>query len=955
MRSICSAEVQSALRWSNQQGFAPAQDGVRMDEVSVTRRVADRVRSLRAERSWSARELAEACIRAGAPSLTRSTIAKIESGTRKSVTAEEIAVLAQVFEVSTSELLGSGSDLDPLRADWSQVPRATDLPQVWGREIPFRNLDFTGRETELAALRGRLVSESTAPQVLYGLGGVGKTEIAAEYAHRFADDYDVVWWVRAEREEIIRASLVSLGRLLQLPMEGRDITGDVEAVLDALRTGDPSRRWLLVFDNVEDPVMLREYVPDGPGHAIITSRVARWRQALRVDGVEVGVFTRPETMEYLRRRTRGLERESPAVPEDLATELGDLPLAVEYTAAFLTATGLPVTSYLDRWRDNVHELLATPVDIYYSGQVATTWRVPPGKVTEDAELLFRLLAYFGPDPVPAELLAIRPDTAPVPVDRLLSNRAELRRALDELARFSLVRLSAGASTVEVHRVVQAVTRGRLEQEDPQLAEELRRCVHVLLAASDPGHPEDDDSDRRYEWSRRHLIPSGALESRDARVQALVINQLTRLNARGDVRQSVELGRQALASWGDEDWPDDLSILHLRVQLAIALRVSGQGDEARRLNAETLERLLGSQGEQHEVTLLCRASHNIDLRLAGAYDAALAEDERLVEMQEHLYGADDRQTMVVRDNLAADLRSLGRFVQALDVDQRVHSWYEAELGPLDRRSLASSLMVARDLRQLGRYEQALEIVRRVTEATEDREEPWNADRLNGLTELGLSLRRAGHHREARERLEESFERHRATLGDSHRQTLTTATNLIHDRRLNWDLASAESLGHDIVAEWDAVAGPDHPNTCAASANLAITLRAAGMAKLAGQRNEQALSTLRERLGTAHPFTLAVQTNLASDLAAQGEVDRAARLGEEVVAASSETLGERHVHTLAASANLAFDRRALGDEGEAPEMRYRAIRLFDETLGRDHPTVRLLIGGGRVDVDVEPMSL
>ena len=87
---------------------------------------------------------------------------------------------------------------------------------VWGREIPFENPHFTGRDKELADLRRQLVTASTAvigqpPIPLYGLGGVGKTEIAAEYAHRHREDYALCWWVRCEREALIVNSLLSLG------------------------------------------------------------------------------------------------------------------------------------------------------------------------------------------------------------------------------------------------------------------------------------------------------------------------------------------------------------------------------------------------------------------------------------------------------------------------------------------------------------------------------------------------------------------------------------------------------------------------------------------------------------------------------------------------------------------------------------------------------------------------
>src|SRR5579859_5405047 len=127
---------------------------------------------------------------------------------------------------------------------------------IWGSEIPFRNSHFTGRETELRALRDQLQAGGPAvirqpPSTLYGLGGVGKTQIATEYAHRFAEEYEVVWWVRSDQEDSIQSSLVALGTHLRLPdVSPGDRDRSLRLVIDALQAGDPYSRWLLIFDDV---------------------------------------------------------------------------------------------------------------------------------------------------------------------------------------------------------------------------------------------------------------------------------------------------------------------------------------------------------------------------------------------------------------------------------------------------------------------------------------------------------------------------------------------------------------------------------------------------------------------------------------------------------------------------------------------------------------------------------
>jgi transcriptional regulator with XRE-family HTH domain len=581
-----------------------------MGDLSVTSRVADRVRLLRAQKRWSARQLAEACARAGARSLTRSTIAKIESGVRKSVTADEIAVLAQVFGVSPSGLIdvttveqagGSAELLESLSdpGDESAYPysRRRNRPFIWGSEVPFRNPHFIGRDTQLRNLRGQLASGATAvirqpPEALYGLGGVGKTEIAAEYAHRYSGDYDVVWWIRADQEDSIRAALVGLGRRLGLPdsqHQDRDHVAGI--VLDALRIGDPHERWLLIFDNVTRPGIVGRYIPQGRGDVIITSRISEWRRELRTDGIEITEFAAEETVRFLRSRIPQLAYDPDAATaalhsadeeeawrqaqaERLAETLGNLPLAAEHAAAYLAETGEPVDEYIAAFQRNPDELLSREASMFSAHvMVATTWNVARDTLSPQARALFETLAFFSPEPIPEEVLVLpgRLPVQPPELAKVLSSHAEFRRAARELSRFSLAKINGVRSSIQVHQVVQAVTRGRIEREDPGAAAIFRETVHALLAASDPGAPEEEQNDPIYERSLRHLIPTGALESANPLVRNLIINQVRRLHLRGRYGESLSLGERALSTWREKFGPDDLQTLALAVEVATAAR------------------------------------------------------------------------------------------------------------------------------------------------------------------------------------------------------------------------------------------------------------------------------------------------------------------------------------------------------------------------------------------------
>jgi hypothetical protein len=135
------------------------------------------------------------------------------------------------------------------------------VPRVWN--IPARNPGFTGRDDLLEAVRERLLAGDTAVvQALHGMGGVGKTQLAAEYAHRFAAGYDLAWWINAEQGGLIGDQFAALGFALGCVPSGARIEVVRAVVLAELRERG---RWLLVFDNAASPADIAGWLPGGLG------------------------------------------------------------------------------------------------------------------------------------------------------------------------------------------------------------------------------------------------------------------------------------------------------------------------------------------------------------------------------------------------------------------------------------------------------------------------------------------------------------------------------------------------------------------------------------------------------------------------------------------------------------------------------------------------------------------
>jgi tetratricopeptide (TPR) repeat protein len=863
--------------------------------------------------------------------------------------------------------------MTPNPGDSGSTSRPTGRRQrhthIWGSEIPFRNPHFTGREAELQALRDQLQADGSAvirqpPSALYGLGGVGKTQIATEYAHRFAEEYEVVWWVRSDQEDAIQASLVGLGTRLQLPdISPGDRDRSLRLVIDALQAGEPFSQWLLIFDDVTQPNKLRRYIPQG-GHVIVTSRINEWRQVLNTDGIEVREFARAETVRFLRERVPQLvpaedpaaEAAAAADADRLAEVLGDLPLAAEHAASYLAQTGAPVADYIAAFERDAHALLGRDADMFATNRVvSTTWSVTQHSLSPEARELFQLLAFFAAEPISEENLlpghvAFDPPL-PAPLQKVLLSRTELKRAQRELARFSLISVYGQRNVSQMHRVVQAVTRARIEKESPELARTLKQAVFALLAATDPDSPEREQNDPVYGRTIAHLIPTGALESDNERVRNLVINQVRRLRMRGGNREALILGDAALSIW--KSHPDDLQTLAVAAEVGMAMRELGQVEEAFALNADTLRRLRDHYGTDDDTYLLVADSHSEDLRVLGQYDEALEHDLALLPAYDRVFSPGQFWPLSLRNNIAIDLRCVGRYEEALEYDTLVADARERFFGTNSLPLLSSKFGVARDLRHLCRYEESLEVCREIDGIMEARAEPWNFRRLLMAGGLSVSLRWAGFFAEAHDLAEDIYRRYAEYAGEEHRATLTMATNLMCDRRLVDDLVGAAELGEATVAAWEKVTGTGHPCTLNAKANLAVILRAQRYPAAALEMNQAALEGFRRLYAYDHPSTLIVMTHLASDLAAVGEARQAREIGEEVVAKSTAIRGPLHTCTLAASVNLALDLRATGDREAARELAAQAMAGFDERLSPEHPFSRHARLQGRVDLEIEPV--
>ncbi|MFF9865555.1 FxSxx-COOH system tetratricopeptide repeat protein [Streptomyces sp. NPDC013953] len=828
------------------------------------------------------------------------------------------------------------------------------VPKIWN--APPRNPGFTGRSVVLERMRdqlgGGLAVVLPQPQTLYGLGGVGKTQVALEYVHRFMADYDLVWWISAEQTDDVIASLAELAVRLGA-QGGEDMAAASQEAIDLLRRGVPSHRWLLVFDNADDPDALKRFFPTG-GHILVTSRNQTWSQY--GDALPVDVFLREESVEHLQRRAKGLSAED---ADKVAEAVGDLPLAVEQAAAWIAETATPVAAYLEQLEQAAARTLALNQPAGYPEPVAATWNVSIERLQERSPAAVRLLqlcAFFAPEPIHANLLYSKQMIEALkPYDASLQEKLVLGRVIREIGRFALAKVDQVSNSIQVHRLVQAVIRSQLSEEEQR---EARHAVHRILAGARPD--DDEPIDNPETWPRfatiwPHLGPSEARFCRDPETRRLLIDRVRYLWKRGDWQTAWSLGSELRDAWREMLGNDDLQYLYLRFHLSNILRSQGRYVEARELDEVTLERQREVLGPSHPHTYMTTSGLAMDLGTLGEYGRAMELATEAHEGFSQIFHEAHPRTLAAANNLALNLRMVGQYARAREIDQEVFDRRTEVLGPEHPYTLSSATSLARDLREVGRYDDSVTLLSRTYEIYKDTLGRAFPGTLAAAKSLAVSLRRAGRLEDARRLTTATRNRYRAKYTSANPDSLACDLNLAADLYAAGEPVAAKELAQEVVDQYMKVPGERHPYTLAALTNLGIYQWGCGMPETAEQTLRAALQVLEEVLGDRHPHVLFCTVNFANAKADLGELDEALRIERRAVGALREVLGGHHPEVLAVASNMSVTLGALGRKDEAAYLRAETAEALARLLGDEHALTRLAREERRVHRDLEPLAV
>jgi tetratricopeptide (TPR) repeat protein len=813
-------------------------------------------------------------------------------------------------------------------------PRTHNLPRP-------PSLVFVGRQKEL-----RLLSQSLSggvgviTQTIYGLGGVGKSELALQYAHKNLGRYALVWWISAETPGQIHAALEELTARLHPGIT--QIATTAEAAGWALAWLQAQNGWLLIFDNVEDRGHIEALLAQlGNGHLLVTTRRdVGWAQITKP--IRLDILKPPASVKLL--VTASGDKE-PKAAATLATELGHLPLALEQAAAYIVHTRINIVRYLELLENQPGEMFAKSTEGGDSARtISRIWQITLMAIEERKPLavyVLRLLAFYAPEKFPRDVL------------RLLDDPAEVDEALGLLASYSMITLTHEA--VSVHRLVQAVVRIEVarsrsadrpdEGHEPLLANIVSEAFNLLDEVV-PDNPVTDVSG----WSRwRQLLPHlEALlahlpnDTPDVRFPRLLNATAAFLSSQGQYERSLQLGQRALTVAETILPPNHPELAKYMSDLGGTYDDLGHADKALILRERAMAFAEATLPPYHPYIgayLGNLASTHTSL---GHPDKALPLRERAVAITEATLGPDHQDMADDLSKLAATHIELGHPEEALPLQERAVAITEATLGHSHPHMATRLGNLAIIHSELGHPEEALPLQERAVAITEATLGPDHPDLAVDLSNLATTHDKLGQPDKALPLLERAVAITEATLGPNHPSTAIAINNLAEAHRHLKHPEKALPLQERATAITEATLGPHHPDMAIRLDNLAANHVDLGHLHEAAALQERAVAITEATLGPNHPDMAARLENLAATHTALGHLDRAVSLQERAVAITEATLGPNHPTTPLRLAHFAILNAKLGQDDRARECAARALELARDNLGPEHPTCSALAG-------------
>jgi tetratricopeptide (TPR) repeat protein len=788
----------------------------------------------------------------------------------------------------------------------------TTLPAVWN--IPYsRNAFFLGREGILSRLHTQLQAGQalalSQPQAINGLGGIGKTQIAVEYAYRHRSMYQAILWVQSDTRDNLISSFTSIAQLLHLPVkEEEDKNIIIQSVMQWLRRHGA---WLLIFDNADDLEIVRDFIPATfEGHVILTTRAqAMGRLALKI---EVEIMSPEEGALFLLRRS-GIIKHDAGLDDALASEweialelvqeLGGVPLALDQAGAYIEETECGICGYLQEYRKHKVALLDRRGGFVkdHPASVATTWSLSFEKIERanpaSADLL-RLCAFLAPDAIPEEMITLGAKYLGLHLQAAIADRRLFDGAIQALRTYSLIRRNISNKHLNIHRLVQVVLKERMDEKAYRIW--AGRAIYAVN--------EVFPSPKLTEWEQCERYISNALVCATLIEQqsitlleaaCLLTNAGRYLKARGRYDQAEPLLQQALTIRVQRLGSEHLDTAESLNNLGSLYHSRGKYVEAERLLQQALTIREQQLGADHLVTAISLND------LADLYHTQRRDGEaerllqRALSIREQLLGSDHLDTATILSDLGNVFYTQGKNTLAESLLQRALKIRERQLGPEHPTTAASLSRLAFFYHRQGKDNEAEPLLRRAATLQEHWLGSEHSATIQSLNILGNICRLQGKYEEAELLLRRTLVAREHLLGPEHLATTMSMASLanLYDRQKRY--AEAEMLYVRVLEIRERQLGLEHPYVATSLNSLGDFFFRQGKYAEAENFLQQSLAIRRKRLSPDHPATAVSLHSLARLYNAQEKYVDAEQFYIKVLTVREQRLGLEHPDTILAA--------------------------------------------------------
>ncbi|KAF8156755.1 hypothetical protein B0H34DRAFT_798138 [Crassisporium funariophilum] len=831
--------------------------------------------------------------------------------------SQNVMVINSTFTVANTVLMGQ----NPCNLV-SQKPNSSTL--------------FTGRREILEQLKCHFaphVDKKRQMFLLYGMGGIGKTQICLKFAEEMSELISKVFWIDASSTDTIALSL-------------KGISGNADTLFTLQQIAALQDEWLLVFDNADGgPEVVEKFLPPGSkGNILITSRnLALQRITSAENSLSLPEMAKEDAVILLQKSSClvSLVKDQPELAEKIVSELCCLPLAIDQAGAAIHSGLCDVHKYLEHLSKQRQRLMSNSLfrgasqydrtvygtfELSYGEIEARATRPNPhlAKAAQTAILILQTCAFYHYDNISKDIfkhaaeqsrlqdveeeiklglpLAITSfDYSLLPVDddgywdELFFNQG-----LQVLLSFSLIKRDLSSSVFSMHPLVHCWSQDRMSKSEKQQSCQMGRTF-LSYAISFGNNTE-------HYAQRQQLVP-----------HVKAIHQY-----------GTQIGLEQ--TFRDDQYE----------KFSIVFGESGDWKMAEALELELVCKRKETFGLENEKTLRSMAYLADTYRRQGHLQKAEKLQVQVLETTKRVLGLEDPTTLYCMTSMASIYSYFGHFQKAEELDFQVVEARKKVLGLEHPATLASMGFLAETYQQQGHLQKAEELLVQVFETIKKiigLEHPYT---LASMASLATTYLSQGHFQKAEELHFQVFETRKKTLGLEHPFTLRSMADLAVAFRDKGCLQKAEKLQIQVYKTRKNILGVEHQATLASIGSLALTYLSQGHLQKAEELQVQVTETAKKVFGLEFPYTLRSMEFLASTYSSQGHYLKAEELLFQVFETRKKVFGLEHLITLRIMAHLAEAIRNQGHFQKAEQLHVQVFETRKKIFGLEHQSTLTSLG-------------